>query len=196
MARREPFSSNKSGIRGNHQSRNGKTYLYLIILLVVIIGMIGFGRIAKGPSKGNNMDKNEFADPLSANSFSKEGELELFNSLDSLVVKIDIEIADDDAQTTKGLMYRRLMEENQGMLFIFPDIEIRSFWMKNTYIPLDLIFLDELRIIVHIHEGARPRSRASLPSIKPAKYVLEVNAGFSARHFLKAGDRMSFIRTY
>ncbi len=196
MARREPFSSNKGGIRGNHQVRKGKTYLYLFILVVVIIGMISLGKIAKGPSEGKIMDNREFSNSLPDNNFLKEGELEFFNDQDSLIVKIDIEIADDDSQTTKGLMYRRSMKENQGMLFIFPEIEIRSFWMKNTYIPLDLIFLDENRIIVHIHENAQPRTKGSLPSIKPAKYVLEVNAGFSARHFLKASNRMSFVRTY
>lgn len=196
MARREPFSSNKGGMRGNHQPRKGNTYLYMFILVAVIVGMFSLGKLAKGPSKKKNMDKKEFVNPLPSNEFTKEGELELFSASDSLIVKLDIEIADDDAQTQKGLMYRRSMMEKQGMLFIFPETIIRSFWMKNTYISLDLIFLDENRIIVHIHEGAQIKSEESLPSLKPAKYVLEVNSGFSARYFLKEGDRMSFVRTY
>lgn len=196
MARREPFSSNKGGIRGNHQASKGKTIVYLIILIAVIIAMVSLNRIARGPSKGKIMNNRTISNSPQESDFSKEGELELFNDQDSLIVKLDIEIADDDIQTERGLMYRRSMKENQGMLFIFPEVELRSFWMKNTYIPLDLIFLDENRIIVHIHEGAKPRSEASIPSLKPAKYVLEVNEGFSARNYLKVGYRMSFIRTY
>jgi uncharacterized membrane protein (UPF0127 family) len=196
MARREPFSNSKRGIRGNHQSRSGKTVFYSILLLVVMAIMIGLGRINKRQGGTKKTDKAMFSNPLPNSGFTKEGELELFNSDEKLIVKLDIEIADDDAQTTKGLMYRRSMEEKQGMLFIFPSIEERSFWMKNTYIPLDLIFLDENKVIVHIHEGAQPKSKASLPSIKPAKYVLEVNEGFSARNFLEVGGRMAFVRTY
>ena len=172
MARREPFSSNKGGIRGNHQASKGKTIVYLIILIAVIIAMVSLNRIARGPSKGKIMNNRTISNSPQESDFSKEGELELFNDQDSLIVKLDIEIADDDIQTERGLMYRRSMKENQGMLFIFPEVELRSFWMKNTYIPLDLIFLDENRIIVHIHEGAKPRSEASIPSLKPAKYVL------------------------
>ncbi len=196
MARREPFSKSKRGIQGNHQPRSSKTVLYSILLLVVMAIMIGLGKINKRPGGTKKQEKAMFSNPLPNSGFTKEGELELFNPDGKVVVKLDIEIADDDAQTTKGLMYRRSMEEKQGMLFIFPNIEERSFWMKNTYIPLDLIFLDENKVIVHIHEGAQPKSEASVPSLKPAKYVLEVNEGFSAKYFLEVGGRMEFLRTY
>ena len=196
MARREPFSESKKGIRGNHQPRSNKTMIYSILLLVVMVIMIGLGKINKRPSVKKNMDNTGFSNPLPNSEFTKEGELELFGSDDKLIIKLDIEIADDEAQTTRGLMYRKSMEEKQGMLFIFPRTEMRSFWMKNTYISLDLIFLDQDKKIVHIHEGAKPKSEASVPSLKPAKYVLEVNEGFSARHYLEVGGRMSFIRTY
>ena len=196
MARREPFSNTKRGMSGNHGPSKGKTMIYAILLLAVMIIMISLGNFAKRSAGQRNSGINKFSNPVTKSDFTKEGELELYNSADSLVVKLDIEIADDDTQTERGLMYRRSMKEKQGMLFIFPEVEIRSFWMKNTYIPLDLIFLDENRIIVHIHEGARPKSEASIPSLKPAKYVLEVNEGFSARHYLKVGGRMEFVRTY
>lgn len=191
MARKRSFSSTSGRIKGNHQPQKGRTMIYLVLLVAVIIMMISLGKFVKNPRQARN-----FPNSIQNINFLKEGELELLNAEDSLIVSIDIEIADDDIQTEKGLMYRRSMEEMQGMLFIFPDMEMRSFWMKNTYIPLDLIYLDDKKTIVHIHENAQPRSRASLPSIMPAKYVLEVNAGFSARHFIKVGDRISFIRTY
>lgn len=196
MARKEAFSNNKKGISGNHHARKGKTLIYLVILVFVVIVMVGLGKFAKRPTGGNIMDGNSISQQSNEISFLKEGELELFNQEDELIIKIDIEIADDDIQTTNGLMHRKSMEENQGMLFIFAEPEIRSFWMKNTYIALDLIFLDQNRRIVHIHEGAQPKSQASIPSIKPAQYVLEVNEGFSARKFLKVGDWMNFKRTY
>ncbi len=197
MTRKRTFSSTPGGMQGHHQPQKGRTMIYLVLLVAVIIIMFSLGKIFNGPSGRSAMDSSgKFSNPLPDNSFSKEGELELFNDLDSLIVKIEIEIADDDTQTQKGLMYRRSMNENQGMLFIFPEMEIRSFWMKNTYIPLDLIYMDDQRVIVHIHESAQPKSEESIPSIKPAKYVLEVNEGFSAKYFLKVGDSMSFVRTY
>jgi uncharacterized membrane protein (UPF0127 family) len=191
MARKGSFSSTSGRIRGNHQAHKGRTMIYLVLLVAVIIMMIILGKLFKNPAGERN-----FLNAKPDINFSKEGELELLNSMDSLITSIDIEIADDYIQTQKGLMYRRSMKEMQGMLFIFPEMEMRSFWMKNTYLPLDLIYLDDQKIIVHIHENAKPRSRASLPSLKPAKYVLEVNAGFSARHYLKPGDKISFVRTY
>lgn len=190
------FSSSGSRIKGNHQPRKGRTMIYIILLVAIVIAMVGIGRIGKGPSGKDNPGAGQFSNPLPNSSFSLEGKLELYNQQDSLIVKIDIEIADDEAQTTQGLMYRRTLGEKEGMLFIFPGEEVRSFWMKNTYIPLDLIFLDTNRRIVHIHESAQPRTEASIPSIEPAKYVLEVNEGFSSRYFLAVGDSMHFVRVY
>ena len=195
MARRQAFSKDK-GIKGKHRPKQNKVFLYLVLLVAVVIVMISLNNMGKKPDGDDGQNRGRFTNPLPNSSFTKEGELELFNQADSLLAKLDIEIADDDAQTTRGLMYRRSMGEYEGMLFIFPSIEERSFWMKNTFIPLDLIFLDENRIIVHIHENASTKSEESIPSLKPAKYVLEVNAGFSAMHYLKVGDRMSFKRTY
>jgi uncharacterized membrane protein (UPF0127 family) len=196
ITRKRAFSSSGSKFRGNHPPRKGRTWLYLVLLVAVVAIMVSLGKWAKGPSGENLPDEGGFNNPLPNSGFTREGELELFNKQDSLIVKLDIEIADDNAQTTRGLMYRRSMGEKQGMLFIFPREEIRSFWMKNTYIPLDLIFLDSERRIVHIHESAQPKSEQSIPSVEPAKYVLEVNEGFSARYFLEVGDSMSFVRTY
>jgi len=196
ITRKRAFTSSGSKFRGNHPPRKGRTWMYLVLLVAVVALMVVIGKWSKGPNNNNKGGEMGFSNPLPNSNFTKEGELELYNKQDSLIVKLDIEIADDNAQTTRGLMYRRSMGEKQGMLFIFPREEVRSFWMKNTYIPLDLIFLDTNRHIVHIHEAAQPKSEQSIPSIEPAKYVLEVNEGFSARYFLEVGDSMSFVRTY
>lgn len=125
--------------------------------------------------------------------FKKEGELKLIKvANDSLVASLDIEIADDDYQTQTGLMYRKSMAANHGMLFIFPDTDYRSFYMKNTEIPLDIIYISEDRTIVSIQKNAKPMDETSLPSEGPAKYVLEVNAGLSDEWQLNKGDKIEF----
>ncbi|TPN81722.1 DUF192 domain-containing protein [Aquimarina algicola] len=130
-------------------------------------------------------------------TFSKEGELSLFSLSDSipkLIKKIDIEIADDDYQIQTGLMYRESMKNDQGMLFVFPDEEPHSFYMKNTRFPLDIIFIDSKHKVVSIQKNAQPLDESSLPSEGPAQYVLEINAKLSDQWNLKAGDSISFTK--
>lgn len=107
---------------------------------------------------------------------------------------ISIEIADNPAKHAKGLMYRKYLDQNAGMLFIFDSPFKYAFWMKNTLIPLDIIWLDENMQIVDITYNTQPcksdeRCKTYIPA-KPAKYVLEVNAGFSERNNLKVGDTL------
>ena len=126
-------------------------------------------------------------------TFKKEGELQLKKATtDSLLVSLDIEIADDEYATQTGLMYRSSMKNTQGMLFIFPDTDFRAFYMKNTEIPLDIIFIAEDKTIVSIQKNAQPMNETSLPSEAPAKYVLEVNAGLSDKWTLQKGDLIEF----
>lgn len=128
-------------------------------------------------------------------AFKKEGELSLFKaSNDSLIQKLNIEIADDDYQTETGLMYRKSMEDNQGMLFIFPDSKYRYFYMRNTEIPLDIIYIDKNLSIVSIQKNAKPFDETSLPSEGPAKYVLEINGGLSTSWDLQKGDKIQFSK--
>lgn len=125
--------------------------------------------------------------------FKKEGELTITDSTSNPIIKIDIEIADNDYERQLGLMNRQSMEEMQGMLFIFPIEEIQSFWMRNTLFSLDMIFINSARNIVTIHKNTTPLSDQSYPSSEPALYVLEVNAGFCDRHNVKLGDKVFWI---
>lgn len=130
-------------------------------------------------------------------TFTKEGDLSLYHLKDSvmsLITKLDIEIADDDYQIQTGLMYRKSMQDNQGMLFIFPEEAPRSFYMKNTEFALDIIFIDAKNKVVSIQKNAKPFDESSLPSEGPAQYVLEVNAGRTDSWNLKKGDSISFTR--
>lgn len=127
--------------------------------------------------------------------FKKEGELQLKKAgSDSIIAKLEIEIADNEFETQTGLMYRESMKPNHGMLFIFPDSRPRSFYMKNTRISLDLIYLNEDKKVVSFHENTNPFDESSLPSNTAAKYVLEVNAGLVNQWKLEAGDGMSFTK--
>ena len=128
-------------------------------------------------------------------AFIKEGELSILKaSNDSLIKKLNIEIADDEYQTETGLMYRKSMEDNQGMLFIFPDSQRRYFYMRNTEIPLDIIYIDKDSAIVSIQKNAKPFDETSLPSEGPAKYVLEINGGLSTQWNLQKGDKIQFSK--
>ncbi len=126
-------------------------------------------------------------------TFTKEGQLEIYRAeTDSLITRLDIEIADTDYEIQTGLMYREDMELNQGMLFVFPDMAYHSFYMKNTLIPLDLIFIDDQLRIATIKQDAQPLDESGIPSEVPVQYVLEVNAGLAATWELQAGDRIVY----
>ena len=127
--------------------------------------------------------------------FKKEGTLQLYKSgTDSIISSFDIELAEDAYETQTGLMNRGSMQNNQAMLFIFPDVEMRSFYMKNTLIPLDIIYIDETQKVVSIQKNAKPMDETAIPSQAPAKYVLEINAGLSDQLNIVEGDSISFSK--
>ncbi len=110
-------------------------------------------------------------------------------------IKIEAQLAQTILQQTKGLMNVKSLPENQGMLFVFLDESRKSFWMKNTYIPLDLIFISRDKKIVEIKENFEPCQQKNCPSYtsqKKVKYVLEVNGGFCQKHQIKEGDEVRF----
>lgn len=126
-------------------------------------------------------------------AFEKEGELTLSRAeTDSVLVQLNIEIADNGYETETGLMYRQEIEDDQGMLFVFPDEAMHSFYMKNTEFPLDLIFIKSDMSVASFQENAQPMSEASLSSKVPIQYVLEVNAGLVEEWGLKVGDSIYY----
>ncbi|MFP1645040.1 DUF192 domain-containing protein [Pontitalea aquivivens] len=92
-----------------------------------------------------------------------------------------VEIADDAAERAQGLMGRERMPAGAGMLFIYDRPEPVAFWMKNTPLPLDLLFIDETGRVVHLHENAVPFDETPLPSGTPVLMVLEINGGLARR---------------
>jgi uncharacterized membrane protein (UPF0127 family) len=105
-----------------------------------------------------------------------------------------VEIADTQEEHALGLMFRDSMPADEGMIFIFPDEAMRRFWMKNTRIPLDIMYFDKDLKMVSVSANTPPCrvSRCpSYPSAAPAKYVLELNAGVAAELGVGPGDRLT-----
>jgi len=102
-----------------------------------------------------------------------------------------VEIADDDTERQRGLMEREPLADDRGMLFQFPDLAERSFWMRNTPSPLDIIYIDPRGRIVSIAKNVAPQSDALIPSNGLASGVLEVRAGRADEIGAKAGDKIS-----
>lgn len=127
--------------------------------------------------------------------FKKEGSLSFIGKAKGDTIKtIDIEIAETDDERARGLMDRKSMLDSQGMLFIFAAPEEQSFWMKNTYISLDIMYVNENFEIVSIQKYATPLSEESLPSFKKAQYVVETNAGFADKYKIAFGDKIAFSK--
>ncbi len=106
---------------------------------------------------------------------------------------VSVEIADSPSEREVGLMYRTQLGADSGMLFVFATPSRLTFWMKNTEIPLDMVFADADAIVVGVVANAEPLSQRMFGVPADSKYVLEVNGGFSARHGIKAGDHLEFV---
>ena len=173
--------------------RNRQSLFALILLGVFVLAGIGYVVVPFLSDRKTSTEAT--AEGGSAGSstpvFTKEGEV-VFISGGAAIKKIDVEVADNEAERNQGLMYRPYMPDSVGMLFIFEQSEPQSFWMKNTIIPLDILYVNENKEIVYIHKNTTPYSEQSLPSYENAKYVVEVNGGFTDRYGIKVGDSISF----
>lgn len=120
-----------------------------------------------------------------------------FRSEGERIASLQVEIADTPGERRKGLMNRKSLEKGRGMLFIFPKEQEQTFWMKNTYIPLDIIFIDANKTIVDIQQ-AEPQPNATESELKtyrskkPSKYVIETNQGFTKQKGIEEGDKTNF----
>lgn len=106
--------------------------------------------------------------------------------------RIQAEVAADQTNRMQGLMYRRAMAPQQGMLFVFPQEERHCMWMRNTFIPLSVAFLDREGQILNI-EDMEPQSEANHCAVRPARYALEMNRGWFAGKGIKPGVRIAGI---
>lgn len=159
---------------------------HLISTMILSLLSIGFGLLMLNSCKEADKSSKSFEIP-----FTKEGTLSFFLASGD-TVQIDIEVANTELEITNGLMYRKSMPESSGMLFVFEQDEPRSFWMKNTYLSLDMIFVKSDLQIASIYTNIMPLRETGIPSGHPVQYVIEVPAGFSYRHKIAIGDYIDF----
>jgi hypothetical protein len=106
--------------------------------------------------------------------------------------KLTAEVAHTDPARAQGLMHRRMLPENRGMLFVFTTTAHHAMWMMNTYIPLSVAFIDERGVIINI-EDMKPHTQDTHPAAKPAKYALEMNQGWFGKRGIKPGATVDGI---
>jgi uncharacterized protein len=119
--------------------------------------------------------------------FTEEGVGAFVDQNGDTIASFRLELAETAAETAQGMMYRRSVPEGTGMLFIMTEERPQSFWMRNTYVPLDIIYLKADGAVVSIQANAQPMNDMPLPSEGPAKYVLEIAGGGSAQYGIKPG---------
>lgn len=175
----------KKQVKNSDKKKNtALTRTIIIVLAIIVVGYFVYDNLIK-----SNEPKVEYY------KFTKEGELTFTDSLGTLKAKIDLEIADTEYERELGLMNRNEMKENEGMLFIFPEQKVLTFWMRNTLISLDMIFVNDQKKIVMIHKYTKTLSDQSYSSTLPAKYVVEVVGGFTDKHSIKVGDKIDWMGT-
>ncbi|MDA0378227.1 MAG: DUF192 domain-containing protein [Bacteroidetes bacterium] len=126
--------------------------------------------------------------------FTPEGVLDFVRPDSSIITRIVIELAESPEEQAQGLMYRRTLPDRGGMLFVDPVETMRSFWMKNTALSLDILFVDTDGHIVNIAKRTTPFSEEQIKSTGPARYVVEVRAGFTDRYGITDADRIVWRR--
>lgn len=103
---------------------------------------------------------------------------------------VTVEVARRNHERMRGLMYRKDMAEDHGMIFVFDKPEVHTFWMRNTCLPLDMLFVDEEGFVVGIEENTTTMSDSKFSVPCASSYVIEVNAGFCRRHGIRAGQKV------
>lgn len=125
--------------------------------------------------------------PLPSRTLDYTATVSFLNPDGSVISEIDAAVADNDRSRSEGLMDIHDLPETAGMLFIFEDEAPRSFWMASTPLSLDIFYVNEAMEIVRVHQNTPPYSHESIESELPAKYVIEVNAGYALRHDITEG---------
>jgi len=169
------------------------TRIFISIIFIVIVSVIGWRVFAK---KDTRKTESTGAAVRSEPSFIREGRLTFIKKdRGETPLSIAIEIADSEEERARGLMWRQSMPDSAGMLFIFEEERPLSFWMANTYLPLDIIFIDHGFSIVAIGHNATPLSETPIPSLAPARYAVEVNAWFCRQNGIAVGDKIKWELT-
>jgi uncharacterized membrane protein (UPF0127 family) len=132
--------------------------------------------------------------PTAKIDFRNDGTLDIIGKDGKLKTTFVIEIVQNQKEIMQGLKYRETMDDNQGMLFIFPVPDYHDFWMQDTYMPLDIIYCSADERIFQINENAQPFSEERIAPSQPNSFVLEVKAGTAQKMNIQTGDKISWKR--
>ena len=157
--------------------------LMLLALIGLVLPSVGSWFRSKPDSRKPNATETQSMAP----QFTEEGVGAFVDQNGDTIASFRLELAETAAETAQGMMYRRSVPEGTGMLFIMAEERPQSFWMRNTYVPLDIIYLKADGAVVSIQANAQPMNDMPLPSEGPAKYVLEIAGGGSAQYGIKPG---------
>lgn len=165
-------------------------------IIPAVLLLIGCGEsTARADSRHEKAGKNEGGGgPPAVTGPALERVSAVFTSADGRRTSFNLEIADVPDTRAKGLMFRRSMGSNEGMVFVFPKSEDQTFYMKNTYIPLDMVFVDEYGVVVGVVENARPLTLEIRSVGRPSRYVVELNASTARASGIVAGATIEFGR--
>lgn len=141
-------------------------------------------------SDNSNSDTN--ADDNQSRVLEYVQAISFLSAEEDTISTIDAAIADDDEERSQGLMDVTELPATKGMLFIFDENKSRSFWMANTPLSLDIIFVNADKEIVRIHHSTQPYSEKNLKSEEAAQYVIETNAGYCVSHDIQEGMKVDF----
>lgn len=157
--------------------------LMLLALIGLILPSVGSWFRSAPDSRQPTATETQSMEP----QFTEEGVGAFVDQNGDTIASFRLELAETAAETAQGMMYRRSVPEGTGMLFIMAEERPQSFWMRNTYVPLDIIYLKADGAVVSIQANAQPMNDMPLPSEGPAKYVLEIAGGRSAQYGIKPG---------
>jgi len=157
--------------------------LMLLALIGLILPSVGSWFPSAPDSRQPKATETQSMEP----QFTEEGVGAFVDQNGDTIASFRLELAETAAETAQGMMYRRSVPEGTGMLFIMAEERPQSFWMRNTYVPLDIIYLKADGAVVSIQANAQPMNDMPLPSEGPAKYVLEIAGGSSAQYGIKTG---------
>ncbi len=172
------------------------TVILLIALALLLAGCSGGdeGSGSTTSTSGGVETTGVAADASTTTATDSELRTVTINASGGEQVSVKVEIADEPAEQAQGLMNRTALGEDRGMLFVFPDEQVRSFWMKNTLIPLSIAYINSEGRIIDIQkmepapEDASDAELPRYPSAEPARYALEVNRGFFEERGVEVGD--------
>jgi uncharacterized membrane protein (UPF0127 family) len=159
-----------------------------------VCAALAFAVACGGGGEGNGAQ--DVPTPLLSQEAGSPGDSSQVGSGELVAVRVGgheirVEIADDASERERGLMYRESLPEDQGMLFVYASQQVRSFWMRNTLIPLDIAFIDPDGLIVDVQQ-MQPQTDELTTSRYPMMYALEMNLGWFETNGVEVGDRLEF----